>query len=219
MKSFLKHNAAILFVYLILLGISVFFICSYKKTDIHLYINRFVGNKFIDTFFYYMTYFGEGTVAVFLLLVILLCNTRLGIYCTASFLSASLFSIVLKNLFFDDANRPLFIFKYFEKIKLKTVEGVDLHIHNSFPSGHSTQAFAIFMCLAFVSKNQFLKFLFFAMALFTAISRVYLSQHWLVDITAGSVIGTGFAILFYYVFMAKNKLQKLNKPLTDFIKP
>src|SRR5690606_17217442 len=130
------------------------------------------------------TYFGEGTVAVFLLLVILLCNTRLGIYCTASFLSASLFSIVLKNLFFDDANRPLFIFKYFEKIKLKTVEGVDLHIHNSFPSGHSTQAFAIFMCLAFVSKNQFLKFLFFAMALFTAISRVYLSQHWLVDITA-----------------------------------
>jgi len=200
------------------LGISTFFLCSYKKTTIHLYLNQFVGNKVVDLFFYYITFLGDGTVAAFILLIILLYNTRLGIYCTSSFLSATILSIILKNFFFDDANRPHFIFTYFERVKLKTVEGVDLHIHNSFPSGHSTQAFAIFMCLAFVSRNVFMKFLFFAMALFTALSRVYLSQHWLIDITIGSVIGTFFSILFYYIFITKNNLQKLDKPLTALLK-
>lgn len=217
-KSFLKYNAPVLLVYLLLLGISVFLMCSYKKTDIHLYINHFVGNNFVNLFFYYITYLGDGTVAVFMLLVILFYNTRLGIYCTTSFLSATVVSQILKNFFFSDADRPSFIFQYFERIELKVVEGVDLHIHNSFPSGHSTQAFAIFMCLAFVSKHQLLKFLFFGLAILTALSRVYLSQHWLVDITVGSVIGTIFSILFYYIFIAKNKLQALNKPLTEFVK-
>lgn len=203
--------------YLALLGISTFFLCSYKKTTIHLYLNQFVGNKFANLFFYYITYLGDGTVAAFILLIILFYNMRLGIYCTSSFLSASIFSIILKKFFFDDANRPHFIFTYFERIKLNTVEGVDLYIHNSFPSGHSTQAFAIFMCLAFVSRTQVMKFLLFALALFTALSRVYLSQHWLIDITAGSVIGTCFSVLFYYVFIAKNNLQKLNKPLLDLL--
>ncbi|MBX3164715.1 MAG: phosphatase PAP2 family protein [Bacteroidetes bacterium] len=219
MKSFFKHNAAVLFVYLMLLGISVFFIYSYKKTDLHLYINQLVGNKFLNLFFYYITYLGDGIAAVFILFIILLFNTRLSIYCITSLLSASLVSQTLKNFVFDDITRPVFVFTYFEKHhQLNRVEGLNLHTHYSFPSGHATQAFAIFMCLVFVSKSQGLKFLFFTLALFAAFSRVYLSQHWLSDITAGSMIGTISSLLFYYIFISKNKLQKLDKPLTDFIK-
>jgi membrane-associated phospholipid phosphatase len=212
-KAFLKNNFLVLFIYLISISIALFFIFTYKKTTIHIYMNQFVGNPVLNFFFYYITYLGDGAVAGFILLLILLYNTRLGIYATASFLTATLFSIFLKNFFFDDVNRPYFIFSYLEPYKLRRVEGLDLFIHNSFPSGHATQAFSIFMCLVFVSRNQLLKLLFFGLAMLTALSRVYLSQHWLADIIAGSAIGLLFSCLYYYIFIVQNKLPHLNKPV------
>lgn len=213
MKAFLKNNSYILILYLLLLITSVSFLASYEKVAIHYYLNQFVGNKFLNLFFYYITYLGDGRVATFILLLILLYNIRLGIYVAASFLTATLFSIAMKHFFFDDVNRPSYIFKNFDGRKLTLVEGVDMYIHNSFPSGHATQAFSILMCLVFVTKNPAFKLLFFALAFLTAISRVYLSQHWLADITAGSCIGVFFSILYYFIFIQANKLEKLNKGL------
>jgi membrane-associated phospholipid phosphatase len=142
----------------------------------------------------------------------------MGLYSTFSFLSATLFSQLLKRCFFDDVNRPFFVFSYYNKNPITYVDGVEQYIHNSFPSGHSTQAFSIFMSLAFLTKNPLLKVLFFCIALLTALSRVYLSQHWLTDITAGSMIGMFFSAALYYIFISKNKFEKLNKPLSAFRK-
>lgn len=217
MKNFLKNNGWILGIYLLLLSCVLYFIFTYQKVGINLYVNQFVGNYYLNTFFYYITYLGDGTVALFILLMILLTNIRLGICATSSFLSATIVSNSLKYFFFDDVNRPYFIFQYIEKQhQLNYVEGVDLHIHNSFPSGHATQAFAILMCLAFASKKHSFKFLFLVLAVLTSFSRVYLSQHWLVDITAGSMIGMFFSIVYEYLFIHKNKFEKLNKPLLAF---
>jgi membrane-associated phospholipid phosphatase len=150
-------------------------------------------------------------VAILLLLILVLYNVRLGICATLSFLSAALVSNSLKYFFFDEVNRPAFIFRYIERDHaINYVEGLDLHIHNSFPSGHATQAFAIFMCLVFASKNTYLKILFFLIAFLTAFSRVYLSQHWLIDITAGSIIGFSFSFFYEYLLIHKNKFEKLN---------
>lgn len=213
MKGFLKHNFLIVFLYLVALTISLDILSKYDKVAIHLYLNQFVGHPFWDSFFYYITYLGDGVMAVVILLGLLLYNVRSSIYAACAVISASLCSTLLKFQFFSDANRPSFVFKYFERIPLKIVEGTDLYIHNSFPSGHSTQAFCILMCIAFITPNKFVKVLLFFMALLTAFSRMYLSQHWLEDITAGSFIGMSFSILFYFVFIHKNTLPKLNKPL------
>ena len=216
MKGFLKNNSYILLIYLVLIGISISFLLNYEKVVIHSYLNQFVGNKFLNEFFYFITYLGDGTIAAFILFIILIFNIRLGLYATASFLTATLFSITLKHQFFDDVNRPSFVFKFYLHKQLKLVDGTDLFIHNSFPSGHATQAFSILMCLVFAVKKAEYKFLFFMLAFLTAISRVYLSQHWLVDITVGSSIGMLFSILYYFVFIYKNKLEKLNRPLLTF---
>jgi membrane-associated phospholipid phosphatase len=218
-KQFLKNNGWLLAIYGLLFGTAMWFILNYDKVTVHIYLNQFVGNKFLNLFFFYMTYFGDGLVAPFILLVILVYNVRMGVYATASFLSASLFSQLLKRFFFDEVNRPSFIFNYYNSYPLTYVDGVDRYIHNSFPSGHATQAFSIFMCLAFLTTNKFLKALFFSVALLTAFSRVYLSQHWLTDITAGSLIGLFFSALFYYFLIGKNKLVNLDKPITAFKKP
>ncbi|HOZ87844.1 MAG TPA: phosphatase PAP2 family protein, partial [Bacteroidia bacterium] len=172
MKGFLKNNLSIFSLYFLALVYAALMLLNNDKIFIHIYLNQFVGNPFFDTFFYYMTYLGDGMVAPFLLLIILIYNIRLGVYATISFLTATLSAQVLKRFFFDDFNRPSYIFNYMFPYPIKYIDGVERYIHNSFPSGHATQAFSILMCLAFVTKNQSLKLLFFFLALFTSMSRV-----------------------------------------------
>jgi membrane-associated phospholipid phosphatase len=218
LKQFLKNNALLLGTYAAVVCLCLFLIYSNEKTALHRSINNSVGNPVADTFFYYITWLGDGTMAIFMLAAILIVNVRLGIYATATFLVASLTSIGLKELFFDDENRPFFIFTYYLHEKLKLVDGVDIHIHNSFPSGHATQAFAILMCLAFVAGRDYFKLFFLLLALLTSFSRVYLSQHWLVDVTVGSFIGTLFSAFFYFLFIGNHKFDRLNKAIFVFIR-
>ena len=213
MKHFFKNNAFIFLIYFAVIFTAIYFLLSYDKSTIHIYINQLVGNKIIDAVFFYITYLGDGAVAPIIVALILVYNIRLGIYAAVSVIAATLVSTLLKFCFYDEIMRPAFIFKWYNHTPIKYVVGEHMHIHNSFPSGHSTQAFAIFMCLVFFTKNNYIKLLFFILALLTAFSRTYLSQHWLVDITVGSIIGTSFSLVFYYIFLYKKKLSKLNKPL------
>ena len=101
-----------------------------------------------------------------------------------------------KHLIFPDALRPVAYFKGIHTLHL--VDGVVMHAYNSFPSGHSATAFGIFVMLIFLIKNRRLKLLWLAVALLTAFSRVYLSQHFMEDVLAGSLIGT--LVMFFTVY-------------------
>ena len=134
-------------------------------------------------------------------------------YILLSYAGAGVVSYILKHWIYYDVTRPHFVFQYFLREELKEVQGVDLIGFHSFPSGHALSAFALFFCLLFVSRSHFLKILFFALAILAAYSRVYLSQHWLIDIYVGSIIGVCFSLLFYIVFYHTNKWQQLNTTL------
>ena len=194
----------------------IIWLSTSNKFDIHLRINSLVGEKIIDFFFYYITYLGDGRVAVVILLLLLVYNLRLGIAATLSFLSAGLIANILKYFFFDHINRPFFYSSY-RHMNFKVVEGVDIHIHNSFPSGHATQAFALFFLLALNAKKQTTKLVWLLLACITAFSRMYLSQHWLPDVLAGSFIGVVFSCLYFYLFISRNTLPKLNATPFAFI--
>ncbi len=213
LRTFAKNNSTVLVLYFFLLLIAIGFIMNYDKISVHLFLNQFVGQSTFNSFFYYITYLGDGIVAIVLLLILLMVNVRLGIYASLSFLSASLFSQFLKRYLFSDVDRPWFIFQQKKELALRLVEGVDTHVYNSFPSGHATQVFAIFMCVIFFSKNKSLKLFFFFLSLLAAYSRVYISQHWLNDIVAGSIIGFSFSLFFYFLIIAKNKIPQLNTSL------
>jgi membrane-associated phospholipid phosphatase len=213
LKGFLRNNIVVVIPYALLLAVAAFFLFRFQKHEIHLFVNQYVGNVSLNAFFYYITYFGDGRLAAILLLCIFLYNVRTGIYATFSFLSAVIVSNSLKYFFYDDVNRPFFYFQYLDKHDLNLVEGVDMHIHNSFPSGHATQAFAILMCLAFTVRNNGFKVLMLLTALVTSFSRVYLSQHWLPDITAGSLIGMTASIVYYTVFIHHGRFRNLDASL------
>jgi len=204
MKKILQQNLAFLVPYLLFLLIAGIFLFLHSKGEAHLLINQF-SFGFCDYFFYYATYIGDGITAV--LVVILLCfvKYRYAILLAVSNIFSSGITQLLKRTLFEDVDRPV---KFFEGgAHLKLVPWAENYIYNSFPSGHSTVAFTTFFCFALIIESKSLKFLMFFVALTIGFSRVYLSQHFLNDVYAGSIIGVLVSFFVYY-FMERTKNSK-----------
>ena len=93
---------------------------------------------------------------------------------------------------------------------LNLVPGFENYLYNSLPSGHSTSAFTTFLCLALIIENKAMKFGLFMMALTVGFSRVYLSQHFLNDVYAGSLIGVITSFLIYqFIFISERTKNAL----------
>ena len=61
--------------------------------------------------------------------------------------------------------------------------------YNSFPSGHSTSAFALSTVMSRHAKSTGLKILAYVPAGFTLFSRIYQDKHWISDELVGAAIG------------------------------
>ena len=147
--------------------------------------------------------------------LLLLSNVAKSITLLSAYLISAGFTQGIKYAFFGDADRPSLIFEI-KHLPLKLVNGVDMHIHHSFPSGHATAAFSMFFCISFFTPNKTVQVLSFFSALLVAFSRVYLSQHFCEDITAGSFIGIYFSLLVCYLLYETKlgvSMGKIQKPI------
>ena len=106
---------------------------------------------------------------------------------------------LFKRVLYAGEPRPKLFFKGI--YELYFVPGESVHQINSFPSGHTATAFGLFFMAALIASNNSLKLLYFVAALLVALSRIYLSQHFLVDIYFGSLIGVVCTGLMYYFGM------------------
>lgn len=188
------------------------------KVPLHREMNTYVGNSFLDQFLAYATHLGDGLFAVLIAIVFLFKNVRISLYILLSYAGAGIVSYILKHLVYYDIYRPHFVFQYFVREHIKLIDGVDVVAFHSFPSGHALSAFALFFCLLFVSKNHYFKILFFVLAILAAYTRVHLSQHWLIDVYIGSIIGVSFSILLYVVFYSTSKWPQINTSITQLFK-
>jgi membrane-associated phospholipid phosphatase len=182
------------------------------KGDLVLVLNRH-HHPLLDTIFKYVTYLGDGIFVVpFILFIFLFINIFEGIIMLSSVLISFLAVQFLKNYVFPEMMRPLLYFP--SSANLYFVEGVEIHSHNSFPSGHSAQAFSIFLVLTLFSKNKNWSYAFFLMAVLVTISRMYLAQHFFVDTYFGALIATVLTLITYTYFVnyttlsEKERLQK-----------
>lgn len=192
---------------------SVYRLLLFSQIDNHLWFNQYVGNAYVDWFFKYITHVGDGWFLILVALLWSLKNLRQSIMLLVMYAIAGGLTAILKNYVFDAA-RPHFVFGYYYKhLSIKYVEGVEQLALNSFPSGHSTAAFVLFTFLAFHLKGTTEKLIMSALAILVAFSRVYLSQHWLKDIFAGSLIGLTFTIFIYWIFEKYRLLEKWNKSI------
>jgi membrane-associated phospholipid phosphatase len=94
---------------------------------------------------------------------------------------------VLKRLVFGPLPRPS---KFFEgQLELQQVGDQVLLSQFSFPSGHTALAFCLFGVTAFLIPRKWLGLATFLMALGAGLARLYLNQHFFIDIYFGSMIG------------------------------
>jgi membrane-associated phospholipid phosphatase len=198
----IKYNSVFLTPYLIILLALAPVFLLYSKPDIHLWINQFY-SEIPDWFFRIITFLGDGWFVILMVAGMLFFSLRNSIFILSAYLSTGLITQLLKRIFFEDVVRP---YKYFQGIaSLHLVDGVKMLGSRSFPSGHATSAFALFLCLAMISRNYYMKSMCFFIACLVAFSRVYLSQHFLIDIYFGSIIGCTGTIACYQLYFSSEK--------------
>jgi membrane-associated phospholipid phosphatase len=179
----------------------------FSKADIHLFINS-LNNNIADQFFKIITNMGDGLFIVIIGVLFLLYRTRISINIISTYIISGLVAQIIKRLI--DAPRPVTFFEGITNLHL--VEGVKMATVHSFPSGHTTSIFALSLCLAYVWNKKMVQVIWLFVACIVAYSRMYLSQHFLIDVTAGSIIGVTTVLIFTY-FSEKWNYTWLDKPI------
>lgn len=114
-------------------------------------------------------------------------------YIFSAMISSSLVSLILKLLV--QRPRPFEVYTIIEKI---SVGG-----SASFPSGHTTSAFALALALAFAFKNKYITAISIIWATGVGFSRIYCGVHYPSDVLAGIILGVGCSFICYRFYFQK----------------
>lgn len=146
-----------------------------------------------------------------LCVILLIWRWRIGLFVTGSLLLSTGLVQALKHIV--RAPRPLTWFaENMPDVTLPLTEGVKMNYYLSFPSGHTTTFFCLFLALCMVCTCYYTKqprrrihsigvqVLFFALAAVCSYSRIYLSQHFALDVLAGMILGVGSTLIIAAAF-------------------
>ncbi|MBI1223407.1 MAG: phosphatase PAP2 family protein [Bacteroidetes bacterium] len=209
-KALFRQNAWFFIPYLLFLVTASLFLVQHDKGSMVLLLNK-QSNPVLDQIFLYYTYVGDGFFGAAITILLLFYNRRQGILLGTALVLAGALSQVLKYTVGAEAMRPEVYFLHTQHFR--DIPGLIRHAIHSMPSGHTTSAFCMFMMLSLLDRKRSYGYLFFILALLTGISRIYLAQHFLDDVLAGSFLGVTVAIFVYLGFNRKLDNPGMNKPL------
>lgn len=193
-KKALKSSGFYIYYLFLVLGFIVLILT--EKGDSLIWLNTH-HNRALDIFFKYWTHLGDGLIFAFLGILFLLTSYYRTFVLIVAVISQTIVIQGLKRFVFGDVVRPKLYFENFESLYL--VPGVDIHTSNSFPSGHTATAFTVAVLLSLMLRRTNLTALLMVMAILVGVSRVYLLQHFFVDIYFGSLIGFLIGLIVYYL--------------------
>jgi len=152
----------------------------------------------IDQIFVYITQLGEEIVYLVIAIIFLFIRFRyillIGLLAFWNFV----ISFVLKSFF--GMPRPGFVYwmqEYDGKISYIPDFYVSVSQTSSFPSGHTLSAFSLYCFITLIIKEKAWGLLFFIAALLVGISRIVLTQHFLMDVYVGAICGVLVAVGVY----------------------
>lgn len=152
-----------------------------------------------DYFFYYVTQLGEPIGFTLIGIYFWLSSWRKMILIPVLGLVVTIVAYLLKNGFAHE--RPLL---YLQRIGWEgPMQVLDYHIntgHQSFPSGHSMAAWALFSFTALMIRRPWVSAACLFLAAAVSLSRVYLMVHFLQDVVAGAAVGLVLGVMGYYLF-------------------
>lgn len=179
---------------------SVSFLLITSKADSFLYLTSY-HNHLLDSFFIGYTNLGDGIFTIIIVVSFLIARRfEFAWQLLAAYIVSGLLAQLLKHLVFSP--RPK---EFFAAGHIHLINGVTLTGTSSFPSGHTASIFALATLLSLFSKNKKIGCLYLLGAILVGFSRIYLSQHFPVDVFTGSVIGVFVAVWVYSFF--NNRLK------------
>lgn len=207
MKQLIRNNAVFIALSLILLGVLGLALLYIPKGELHLLLNEY-HTPARNIFYRYYTHVAEWFPYVICVALLLFGRIGDGVFASAAMLLSALFTQVVKHIVV--APRPLTWFgEHMPDVQLPLVEGVDVHAIYSFPSGHTTSFFALAFVLSIVATKKLSRFsltlsstlqaILVVLAALGGYSRIYLCQHFALDVFAGALVGTLITLLCYAV--------------------
>jgi membrane-associated phospholipid phosphatase len=227
-KVFLRTLYIYVIPYSVLLTVILLMMYAYPKPELHMLLNSY-HTSILDMFFKYYSVMAEWPLYLLALLPLFWKRPKLTLFFAMCELTGGAILQILKHIISTD--RPVSVFENYHHLVLPLVQGVDMHYSNSFPSGHASTFFIFCTCCAIVlafhhsredkprnTRTQILfnmsLLLLLILAAMGAYSRVYLSQHFLLDVFVGSIIG--FITPYLMLFLCWNKILKLKNEKIKF---
>lgn len=207
MLNTIKQNAVFIALSLILIAVLGLALIYIPKDQLHLLLcNRHTPAR--DIFYRYYTHVAEWFPYVVCIAVLLFGRIGDGVFASAAMLLSALFTQVVKRIVV--APRPLTWFsEHFPSIQLPLVDGVKMNLWYSFPSGHTTSFFALAFVASILitsklsssskSSSCLVQLILVLLATLGGYSRIYLSQHFALDVFAGALVGTLITLVCYAV--------------------
>jgi membrane-associated phospholipid phosphatase len=188
-----------------LVGASLFLIVQ-GKANSFLLINNF-HNQWFDSLFSKFTFLGDGIFALILCsLFLIFKKKRASLLTLITFIFSGLVAQLIKNI--AQNPRPKLFFK--PDVYVHFIDGVTVSNNFSFPSGHTTTAFAVATIIVLISEKKIIQFSLLLIAILVGYSRIYLGQHFLLDVITGAFIGTLSSLITVYFAEKWTRKQKKN---------
>lgn len=178
-------------VYLVLGGFGFLF---YQQGAETLFFDRH-HTTFLDYFFVFFTSLGEGIFLTLLGVILLFTRLKYFFIYLVDISVVGLVIMFLKIGVFPERVRPSIFFS--GHYNLHFVQGVPIFTDYSFPSGHTAVAFAVFFLLAIYIRRTWVSLILLCVALLVGLSRMYLLEHFWIDVYFGSLIGILITLLVY----------------------
>ena len=160
-----------------------------------------MGGGFFTPFFEIISELGHGGIPLIILSLILMLFSRTRRYGTAMLFGLAIGALItnccLKILIararpYSDETQAFFNTDLYQKLWMTV--GQNVESDKSFPSGHTTAAFASMTAL-FLTGNKKYSWAAFIFAFLMAVARIYLVVHFASDVLAGIAVGVLGGIL------------------------
>lgn len=171
---------------------------TYGKAGSFISLNYY-HSLWLDNIFIKYTLLGDGifSICVIVLSYLLIKIKKQSFALLLSLIISSFVAQILKNIF--NSPRPKLFFG--SNQYLHFIEGVSLSSYSSFPSGHTATAFAMATVLVCFIKNKNIHIGILIAAVLVGYSRIYLGQHFLMDVLVGALVGTLTGLISFQIAM------------------
>lgn len=193
--------------------VGIILLLNYGKSVSFITLNAY--HPFLlNVFFINFTFVGDGIFALCLISIYLFYfkKKKEGIAYLYAFLFSGIVVQIIKNLV--DAPRPRLFFEAGQYLHF--IDGVSLANYSSFPSGHTATAFAIATVFILFHQGIYSQLFVLLTAILVGYSRIYLAQHFLLDVMIGAVIGSVTGLIAFILVKHSKRIGKSIKTMHQF---